>query len=125
MLTHNASETEPWTPEEIESGTSTAGKVERVITLYFNGIRTSFTASPLTAALLPDGKRGERQKFIHVAVVELWKHLLPHLNEYEMAIGITEMVDDLRSHFDTTQSDVISTAIVWWSKQDNTQTVKA
>ncbi len=109
---NNIAEREPWTAEEIASKASTAGRVERKITLYFDRIRTSFSASPLVAELLPEG-RGESQKFIGKAVVELWKHMLPHLETYEMALSTGEMIDDLRSYYDTTQSDVISTAIVW------------
>jgi len=112
---NNIAEHEPWTSDEVDSKASTAGRVDRKVTLYFNGIRTSFSASPLVAKLLPGNERGERQKFIHESVVELWKYLLPRLATYEMAIDVPEMIDDLRSHFDTTQSDVIATAIVWWS----------
>ena len=120
LIMNNIAEREPWTAEEVDSKASTAGKVGRNVTLYFNGIRTSFSASPLVAELLPKG-RGESQEFIGNAVVELWKHMLPHLETYEMALSTGEMIDDLRSYYDTTQSDVISTAIVWWSgKQSRT-----
>jgi len=90
------------------------------VTLYFNGTRTSFSASPLVSELLPKG-RGESQEFIGVAVVELWKHMLPHLETYEMALSTGEMIDDLRGYYDTTQSDVISTAIAWWSGKSSTK----
>lgn len=118
LITNNIAEQEPWTAEEVDSKASTAGKVGRNVTLYFNGIRTSFSASPLVAELLPKG-RGESQEFIGNAVVELWKNMLPHLETYEMALSTGEMIDDLRSYYDTTQSDVISTAIVWWSGKQN------
>ena len=108
----NAAEHEPWTQDKIDSKASTAGKVDKKVTLYFNGTRTSFSASPLVSELLPKG-RGESQEFIGVAVVELWKHMLPHLETYEMALSTGEMIDDLRGYYDTTQSDVISTAIAW------------
>ena len=118
----NSAEVEPWTREEIESRASTAGRTDRRITLYFNGIRTSFTASPLTAALLPAGtERGQDQKYIAEAIVGLWTHLLPHLATYEMAIDLSEMVNDLRSYYDTTQSDAIATAIVWWNGKNSTE----
>ena len=118
LITNNIAEQEPWTAEEVDSKASTAGKVDKKITLYFDRIRTSFSASPLVAELLPKG-RGESQKFIGNAVVELWKHMLPHMATYEEALSTGEMIDDLRSYYDTTQSDVISTAIVWWSGKSN------
>lgn len=117
----NAAEQEPWIAEEIASKASTAGRVDKKVTLYFDRIRTSFSASPLVAKLLPEGARGERQRFIGDAVVELWKHMLPHMATYEEALSTGEMIDDLRSYYDTTQSDVIATAIVWWSGKHSKQ----
>lgn len=71
------------------------------------GNRTSLTLSPIVAAMLPDG-RGNAQAYVRTALVDFHQHLFHH-----MRLTLGEMIEDISSRFDVTQTNALTVAIIW------------
>lgn len=72
------------------------------------GVRTNFTCDDLLFSMLPHEKKGDAQKYIRTAIVDLHQSVFSY-----MRLTFGEYVADLCEKFNTKPASVIATAVAW------------